>query len=141
MKRMYYPSSRLCEAVIHGDANDSNLLVAVNRPTKIAGLIDFGEIQTATHINELAITLAYALLGEDDIESAAHQIIQGYTQEFVLEAGELDVLFDLVAMRLVQSIIMAFISAKKPPLNAYMLISQKPAQALLKKLEEGDFCG
>jgi len=129
----------LRKSVIHGDANDSNLLVAVDRPTKIVGLIDFGEIQFATHINELAITLAYALLGEDDIESAARHIIQGYIQEFVLETGELDVLFDLVAMRLVQSIIIASHSAKKFSLNAYMLISQKPARALLKKLEEGHF--
>ena len=131
----------LRKSVIHGDANDQNLLVAVDRPTKIVGLIDFGEIQFATHINELAITLAYALLGEDDIESAARKMIQGYTQEFVLEAGELAVLFDLVAMRLVQSIIMASHSAKKVPLNPYILISQNPARALLKKLEEGDFMG
>ncbi len=129
----------LRRSVIHGDANDHNLLVTVDGPAKIAGLIDFGEIQCATHINELAITLAYALLGEDDIESAARHIIQGYTQEFVLEAGELEVLFDLVAMRLVQSIIMASHNAKEFPLNPYLLISQNPARALLKKLEEGKF--
>ena len=126
----------LRKSVIHSDANEQNLLVAVDRPTKIAGLIDFGEIQLGTHINELAITLAYALLGEDDIESAARKIVQGYTEEFVLEDGELDVLFDLVAMRLVQSIIMTSHSAKECSDNEYILISQKPARALLKKLEE-----
>jgi hypothetical protein len=129
----------LRRSVIHSDANDHNLLVAVEGPAKIAGLIDFGEIQYATHINELAITLAYALFGEDDIESAARRMIQGYTQEFSLEAGELDVLFDLVAMRLVQSIIMASHCAKEFPHNAYVLISQEPARALLKKLEAGKF--
>ncbi|MCZ6677615.1 MAG: phosphotransferase, partial [Candidatus Poribacteria bacterium] len=103
----------LRKSVIHDDANEQNLLVAVDRPTKIAGLIDFGEIQFGTHINELAITLAYALLEEDDIESAARKIIQGYTQEFLLEAGEPDVLLDLAAMRLVQSIIMTSNSAKE----------------------------
>ena len=56
-----------------------------------------------------------------------------------LMRGELDVLFDLVAMRLVQSIIMASHSAKEFPQNAYVLISQKPARALLKKLEAGKF--
>ena len=72
----------LRRSVIHGDANDSNLLVVVDRPTKIAGLIDFGEIQCATHINELAITLAYGLLGEDDIAMASANIIAGYDREF-----------------------------------------------------------
>ena len=126
----------LRKSVIHSDANEQNLLVAVDRPTKIAGLIDFGEIQLGTHINELAITLAYALLGEDDIESAARKIIQGYTEEFSLEDGELDVLFNLMAMRLVQTIIMTSRSAKEVPDNEYILISQNPARALLKKLEE-----
>jgi len=129
----------LRKSVIHGDANEQNLLVAVDRPTKIAGLIDFGELQFGIHINELAITIAYALLGEDDIELAVRKIIQGYTQEFLLEADELDVLLDLVAMRLVQSIIMTSNSAKEFPDNAYILISQKPARTLLKKLEEGNF--
>ena len=125
----------LRKSVIHGDANEQNLLVAVDRPTKIAGLIDFGDMQLATHINELAITLAYALLGEDDIESAARRIVQGYTEEFCLDDGELEVLFDLMAMRLVQNIIMTSHSAKECPDNEYISISQRPARALLKKLE------
>ena len=126
----------LRRSVIHSDANEQNLLVADDRPTKIAGLIDFGDIQLGTHINELAITLAYALLGEDRIESAAREIVQGYTEEFVLEEGELDVLFNLMAMRLVQTIIMSSHNAKEFPDNEYIVIAQKPARALLKELEE-----
>ena len=121
--------------MVHGDANEQNLLVAVDRPAKIAGLIDFGETQRATHINDLAITLAYALLGEDDFESVARQIIKGYTEVFSLEPGELEVLFDLMAMRLIQSIILTSNSAKEFPDNKYIVSSQKPARELLKKLE------
>jgi len=129
----------LRKSVIHGDANEQNLLVALDRPGKIAELIDFGDIQYGTHINELAITLAYALLGEDDIQSAAREIIRGYTRVFSLESDELDVLPEPVAMRLVQSIIMSSKSAKEVLDNTYILISQKPARALLKKLEAEDF--
>ena len=125
----------LRKTVVHGDANEQNLLVAVDRPTKIAGLIDFGETQRATHINDLAITLAYALLGEDDFESVARQIIKGYTEVFSLEPGELEVLFDLMAMRLTQSITLTSNSAKEFPENKYIVSSQKPARELLKKLE------
>ena len=77
-----------------------------------------------------------SLLGENDIESAASQIIKGYTEAFALEDGELDVLFGLAAMRLVQSIIMTSNAAKDAPDNDYIVISQKPARALLKRLEE-----
>ena len=89
----------------------------------------------ATHVNEIAITMAYALLGEDNIEMAAREILQGYMQEFPLDARELEVLPNLITMRLIQSIIMSSNSAKIFPNNDYILISQKPARALLKELE------
>lgn len=125
------------KSVIHNDPNEQNLLVAVDAPTKISGLIDFGDINYGATVNDLAITLAYNLLGEEDTKSAALKIIQGYVQEFPLEADELEVLFDLVAMRLVQSLIMTSNRAKEVPDNAYILVSQKPAKVLLKKLEGG----
>ena len=127
------PSLR--RSVIHNDANEQNLLVAVETPDKVAGLIDFGDLQLATHVNEIAITMAYALLGEDNIEMAAREILQGYMQEFPLDARELEVLPNLISMRLIQSIIMSSNSAKIFPNNDYILISQKPARALLKELE------
>lgn len=127
----------LRKSVLHNDPNEQNLLVAVDAPTKISGLIDFGDIMYGTVINDLAITLAYNLLGEEDTKSAALKIIQGYVQEFPLEANELEVLFDLVPMRLVQSLIMTSNRAKAVSDSAYILVSQKPAKVLLKKLEGG----
>jgi len=127
----------LRKAVLHNDANEQNILVDVEGTERIVGLIDFGDMEFATLINELAIVLAYALLDEDEVDMAARAIIQGYTQEFLLEEGELDVVFDLVTMRLVQSIINSSTRAKEFPDNAYILISQKPAIVLLEKLEGG----
>ena len=126
----------LRKAILHGDANEHNFIVLPDQPNKIAGLIDFGEIQYGTQINDLAITLAYSLLGEDDIQMAANNIIDGYTKEFPLEEVEIDILYYLMAMRLVTSITMTSHSAKQHPDNKYILISQKPAQVLLKKLED-----
>lgn len=129
----------LRKSVIHNDANEQNLLVDIEAPEKITGLIDFGDMVFGTLINELAITLAYALLGEDDIETVAGNIIRGYQQEFSLTDGEIEVLSDLVEMRLVQSIIMASKYASEFPDNAYILNSQKPVRALLKRLDEDNF--
>jgi Ser/Thr protein kinase RdoA (MazF antagonist) len=131
-------SPHLRKSIIHNDVNEQNLLVAAHNPHQVSGLIDFGELQYGTHINELAITLAYALLGEDDINMAARRIIDGYTEVFLLEAEEMEVLPNLIAMRLIQSIIMTSNSAKDFPDNEYILVSQKPARKLLRRVEGGE---
>jgi Ser/Thr protein kinase RdoA (MazF antagonist) len=131
------PSFR--KAVIHSDANEQNFLINPAYPTKIAGLIDFGEMQIASQVNDLAITLAYALLGENDIDMAAREIIAGYENEFPLEDQERDVLYYLMAMRLVTNITMTSHTAKQQPDNEYILIAQGPARALLKQLEEQNY--
>lgn len=127
---------KLRKAILHGDANEQNFLILPDQPNKIAGLIDFGDLQYGTQVNDLAITLAYSLLGEDDIQMAANNIINGYTKEFPLEEAEIDILYHLAAMRLVTNITMTSHSAKEHPDNKYILISQKPARVLLKKLED-----
>ena len=128
--------NHLRKAVIHGDANEQNFLIAPDQPTKIAGLIDFGEMQLGSQVNDLAITLAYALLAEDDIAMASAKIIQGYDQEFKLMDEEREMLHYLMAMRLVTNITMTSHSAKMFPDNEYILISQKPARTLLNILED-----
>ncbi|MFT5521376.1 MAG: Ser/Thr protein kinase RdoA (MazF antagonist), partial [Enterobacterales bacterium] len=120
----------LRKAIIHGDANEQNLLVASDNTKVIAGLIDFGEIQLASQINDLAIALAYTLLGEDDIAMASAKIIEGYDAEFKLDELEREILYYLIAMRLVTNITMTSHLAKLFPENEYILFSQKPARAL-----------
>ena len=126
----------LRKAVIHGDANEQNFLINPAEPTIITGLIDFGELQFSSQINDLAITLAYGLLGEDDIEMASSQIIKGYEREFAILDEEREILYYLMAMRLVTNITMTSHTAKLFPENEYILIAQKPAQELLNKLEQ-----
>jgi len=126
----------LRKAVIHNDANEQNLLVDAGGAAKIAGLIDFGDMTVGSLINELAITLAYALLGEDDIETSAREIIQGYRQEYPLDDVELEVLPTLTAMPLGQGIVLTPNRAKQFPDNTYIVNSQIPARAFLKRLEE-----
>lgn len=124
------------KAVIHGDANEQNFLISPDNPKKISGLIDFGELQYGSQINELAITLAYGLLGEDDIDMAFSKVVEGYEKEFPLLDQEREILKYLMAMRLVTNINMTSHQSKQQPDNKYILISQEPARALLKKLEE-----
>lgn len=126
---------RLRAAVIHHDANDNNIIVDVADPSVVTGLIDFGDMLFGRQINELAVTLAYALLDMPDTIAAARPLIRGYHAEFPLTEDEIAVLFDLVALRLAMSVCISSHRAKEYPDNAYLLISQKPAFDLLRRLD------
>lgn len=129
----------LRKAVIHSDANEQNFLISPDNPTKISGLIDFGELQYASQINELAITLAYGLLEENDIGMASKALIGAYDKEFKILDEEREILFDLMAMRLITTVTMSSYNATLYPENDYILVAQKPGIALLKQLEDENY--
>ncbi len=122
-------------AVIHQDANDNNILV-VPDSTTVTGLIDFGDLCFGRQINELAITLAYALLDKEDLYAHARPLIAAYAREMPLLAEEAEILFDLVAARLAVSVCVSSHRGKTFPDNEYLLVSQKPAFALLYRLDK-----
>ncbi|HEX6044934.1 MAG TPA: phosphotransferase [Pyrinomonadaceae bacterium] len=118
----------LRRSVIHGDANDYNVLVESDRVT---GLIDFGDIVYSWTVGELAIALAYVMLGKHDPRAAAADVIDGYTEE--CEVVDQDVLWKLVRLRLAMSVCIAAHQQRQRPENEYLRISQRAiADALLK---------
>ncbi len=125
-------------AVIHQDANDYNVLIDPSDPARVTGLIDFGDMLRGRQINELAVTLAYALLGAGDPLAAAAPVIAGYHAELALLEDEVAVLFDLIALRLAMSVGISSWRSKDHPDNDYLLVSQKPALDLLRKLARID---
>ncbi|MDG1997393.1 MAG: aminotransferase class III-fold pyridoxal phosphate-dependent enzyme [Emcibacteraceae bacterium] len=128
--------NRLRSSVIHSDANDHNLVV---QGDEISGLIDFGDMLFAKQINELAIALGYAVLDQDDIFATARALITGYVSEFLLEEDELEILFDLAAMRLVTSVCISSNRASKAADDthrAYLEVTQKPALVALRRLKK-----
>ncbi|MGB5068753.1 MAG: phosphotransferase, partial [Albidovulum sp.] len=125
-------------SVLHQDGNDNNIIVDPQDPAHICGIIDFGDMCFGRTINELAIVLAYALLDAADIYSAAKAVIAGYVSEFPLEENEAETLYDLMRMRLVASICISSRQSAKHPENAYLMVSQAPAMALLVRLDQID---
>ncbi len=125
-------------AVIHNDANDHNLLIDPKQRSRICGLIDFGDIVFARQVNELATTMAYALMDVPDLMQTAQALIEGYTSAFSLTEEELAVLFDLVAMRLAMSVCNSSHNAREYPDNDYLTVSQQPALRLLARLKAMD---
>ncbi|WDE09345.1 aminotransferase class III-fold pyridoxal phosphate-dependent enzyme [Thalassomonas viridans] len=128
--------SQLPQGVIHNDANDHNILVDdVEQPKVIAGLIDFGDMVHSHVINELAITCAYALMGQERPLTALKTIVAAYHEQRPLQAVELEVLYSLIALRLCTTLCNAALALKQNPENAYLQVSVKPALHLLERLK------
>ena len=92
------PSLR--KQIIHGDVNEWNTLTQNNQ---VSGLIDFGDLSYSQIINELAIALAYSLLGKDDPIKWAIPVISEYHKILPLKEKEIDILYWLIAARLCTS--------------------------------------
>lgn len=122
-------------AVIHNDANDWNVLVDKADPDRISGLIDFGDALHAPVVAEVAIAAAYAGLDHADPIGAAAAIVAGYHAEYPLMEEEVDLLYDLIAIRLVASVTISASRRAHTGDNPYLAISERPAWTLLRKLD------
>jgi len=122
----------LRHSVIHGDANDYNVLV---RRGRVAGLLDFGDIVHSATACDLAIALAYAMLDKSDPLAAAAIVVQAYHARFPLTSAEIGALFPLTAARLCLSVCYAAYNAQAKRGDAYQLVTATPAWELLQRLD------
>ena len=120
--------SELRKSIIHGDANEWNVLV---NNGKVTGIIDFSDLSYTPLINELAITIAYACLYVENPLEWASNIIKSYHNVLPLEEKEIAILYYLIAARLCISVCNSAHSRKENPDNKYAFISEKPAWKLL----------
>ncbi len=120
--------------VIHNDGNDYNILVDGDR----LGLIDFGDIVIAPKIVGLAVCAAYMVLEKDEPIKEILPLIRGYHMVVPLTPAELEILFDLIQVRLAMSVVNAAIQSKSAPANQYLLISQGVVPDALIKLAKTD---
>ena len=127
-------------SVIHGDANDYNVLIddTADSGKPSIGLIDFGDMHEGLRVAEPAVASAYAALGKQDPLSFAASVVAGYDRVIRLEERELKVLFPLIVMRLAVSVVNSALERKRRPEDAYVSISEGPAWAALEKLDAID---
>ncbi|MFT6808766.1 MAG: 4-aminobutyrate aminotransferase-like enzyme/Ser/Thr protein kinase RdoA (MazF antagonist) [Saprospiraceae bacterium] len=126
--------SHLRKGVNYNDAHEHNLLVGSNfANSTIDGVIDFGDVIYTHKINELAITCAYACMYVPDPLHATVEVIRGFHEQFKLREEELEVLYSLIAARLLITVSSAAWNRYQEPGNAYLSISEEPAWDLLEK--------
>jgi len=118
--------------VIHGDANDHNVLAQRDRMT---GLLDFGDMVHSAMVCDLAVTLAYAMLGERDPLLAAGAVIRGYHRHNPLTVAEQLALETLVRVRLAASLCYAAHNKIRDPDDPYQVVSEAGVRALFERLD------
>ena len=127
---------------IHGDINDTNLLLkdipGSSNVFEISGLIDFGDVNYTCRVFEVSIAASYmASIAPDDPVEAAAYTVAGYQQKNPLTEMENDLILHLIEARLYQSICMGAYTCVKQPSDAeYLLHNTKNCWIALKKLAD-----
>ena len=117
--------------VIHGDANDHNVLV---EGECVVGIIDFGDMIYSYRVAELAVALAYAVLEKSDPLKTAKVVTSGYLSACYLNDNEIAAIWPLMLMRLCMSVSLAAHQRKQKPENEYLDISQRAIRNTLPRL-------
>jgi len=128
----------LRSSVIHNDANDYNVLVRGEGPHQyyVSAILDYGDVVHTATVGNLAIALAYVMLGTSNPIGAAVPVIEAYHATFPLNEAEVDVLYTLAVTRLCCSVCFAAKQTREAPDNEYLNISNAPAWSLLEQLPE-----
>jgi 4-aminobutyrate aminotransferase-like enzyme/Ser/Thr protein kinase RdoA (MazF antagonist) len=123
--------------VIHNDLTLDNLLV--DDAGRVSGIIDFGDMAHTALVLDVPATLQSLVRERDDIFTIAEPFLAGYTSVVPLESGEADLLGDLLAGRMAQTILISAFRTRRYPDNAYIRGWAEPAWALLEQLEAVGF--
>ena len=77
------PYSQLRRSVVHNDANDNNVVVTEDLvDPEVKAIIDYGDAMFTQVINDVAITIAYAVMGLPDVLGATIPVVKGYHSRF-----------------------------------------------------------
>jgi Ser/Thr protein kinase RdoA (MazF antagonist) len=121
--------------VIHNDFNPHNVLADPVADDRIAGVIDFGDMVRAPLVQDLATACAYHVQPEGHPLAGPAEIVAGYHAVCPLLPDEIEVLFDLIAVRGVISVAISGWRAERQPDNAaYILRNYPTAWAGLERL-------
>ena len=131
--------ANLPHSVIHNDANFGNVLVNVTGTgdAYVDGIIDFGDMTYQPAVCEVAIALAYVVVGNDDPLTGCCKFLESYTELNRLNDDEIAVLYDLILTRLAVSVAIAAERWHADPYDQLGRQDKQPAiRALLRLADE-----
>ncbi len=117
--------SGLRRQVIHNDLNPYNVLVSGESGSaadRVSAILDFGDMVEAPLVNDLAVACSYQLSAHPDPLATAAECVAAYHAVNPLTEKEIDLLFDLIAARLLITVaITGWRAARYPENRAYIL--------------------
>jgi 4-aminobutyrate aminotransferase-like enzyme/Ser/Thr protein kinase RdoA (MazF antagonist) len=119
--------------VIHNDLTLDNLLLGDRN--EVTGIIDFGDMAHTALVLDIPATLQSLLRGRDDVLELSAAFLGGYAETVPIEPAEADLLADLLAGRMAQTILISAERVARYPDNAYIRGWSEPAWALLDQLD------
>jgi hydroxylysine kinase len=114
--------------VVHNDLNPHNVLVSEADPLAIAGILDFGDMVRTPLICDAAIAASYAIEPGKALESLVN-FASAYHEILPLTAPERRVFADLVATRMLTTLVVAHVRAARYPENAGYILRNVPSAA------------
>ena len=116
---------RLPRQVIHGDFNPHNLLANPADPSRLSGILDFGDMTLSHRICDLAVAASY-LIDPADPSRLLLPLTRSYHQANPLTAQEIRLLPDLITARLVTTLAITAWRAERYPENAAYILRNAP---------------
>ncbi|MEI8057607.1 MAG: aminotransferase class III-fold pyridoxal phosphate-dependent enzyme [Actinomycetes bacterium] len=133
--------STLRHAVIHGDANDNNVVVdpgsrtsPAQRFNRVSGVLDFGDLVWSVVIADVAVAASYHLHDAADPIGVVAEVALGFHTEYPLQESELDLLWDLVTTRLAMSAVNAAVQSAQRPGDPYLTVDEDESWIALAKI-------
>jgi hydroxylysine kinase len=110
--------------LVHNDFSPDNVLISADA-SRVAGIIDFGDVTVTALVNDVAIAAAYQLSG-DDLIGPALDLISGYHATTPLTADELNLLPELIGARILARIVISEWRATRFPENRTYILRNTP---------------
>lgn len=133
---------RLRSQVVHNDLNPHNVLVDPDNHERVTGILDFGDIVKTPLIVDVAVAASYQIGEGEDAMTPLAQFVSAYHEVSPLAAGEIAILFDLIATRLVSTVVITnWRSLRHPENRDYILRNHARAVAGLEafaRVRRGD---
>jgi Ser/Thr protein kinase RdoA (MazF antagonist) len=124
--------------VIHGDFNPHNLLSDAVDPTRLAGILDFGDMTLSHRVCDLAVAASY-LIDPADPPRLLIPLTRAYHAANPLTGQEIRLLPELITARLVTTLaITAWRAARYPGNAAYILRNAPTSRAGLDALTDAE---
>lgn len=117
--------ARLPRQVVHADFNPHNLLTDPGA-TRITGILDFGDMVRTARICDLAVAASYQVDPADPLATLA-EVIGGWHSVLPLLPEEEALILDLVALRMVTTIVLSNWRAARQPEQAGYFLRNLPA--------------